>query len=325
MRGQEIMINRDFSRTMRPRPRQKNHSRTAFPGRGDVLSRPSFAILIGAGVILLALARAGLAQETADYFRTRCTSCHTIGGGRLTGPDLKNVLQQATANGKDREWLIRFIQDPQAMIQSGDPYALKLQQETPGNAVMPSQPDMNRALAGSLLDLIEAESKLERSQFAGAPISLAPFTPEDAQLGRELFRGAQLLPNGGPPCISCHTVGGIDTLGGGRLGPDLTLVNERLGGPKGLSTWLLAPPTPTMQSIFKGEPLKPEEIHAIAAFLNQAAQQGTPADMSGPFTFFLLGLGGAVGGLVLFDGVWSKRFRAVRYPLVHGQREQGDE
>jgi len=271
------------------------------------------------------LVRMSVAQETADYFRTRCTSCHTIGGGRLTGPDLKNVIEQAAASGKDREWLIRFIQDPQGMIQSGDAYALKLQQETPGNAVMPSQPDMTRALAGSLLDLIEAESKLQRSQFAGSPISLAPFTAEDVQVGRELFRGSRPLANGGPPCISCHTVGRIGALGGGRLGPDLTLVNERLGGPKGLSTWLLAPPTPTMQSIFKTQALKPEEIHAVAAFLNQRAQEGIPADMSGPFTFFLLGLGGAIGGLVLVDGIWNKRFRAVRYPLVHGQREQGDE
>lgn len=274
---------------------------------------------------LLSLARDGLAQEMAEYFRTRCTSCHTIGGGRLTGPDLKNVIERAAANGKDREWLIRFMQDPPAMIQSGDAYALKLQRETPGNAIMPAQPDMTRQLAGSLLDLIEAESKLERSQFAGSPISLAPFTPEDAQIGRELFLGTQSLTGGGPPCVSCHTVGGVATLGGGRLGPDLTLVNERLGGPKGLSTWLLAPPTPTMQSVFKAQPLKPKEIHVLAAFLNQSAQQGAPADMSGPLGFFLLGLGGAVAGLVLLDGLWNKRFRGVRYPLVHGQRQEGDE
>jgi mono/diheme cytochrome c family protein len=273
---------------------------------------------------LLWLTRSSIAQETADYFRTRCTSCHTVGGGRLTGPDLKNVLQQAAANGKDREWLLRFIQDPQAMIQSGDSYALTLQHETPGNAVMPAQPDMTRALAGSLLDLIEAESKLERSQFAGSPISLVPFTPEDVPQGRALFRGTQPLANGGPPCISCHTIGGMGPLGGGRLGPDLTLVNERLGGPKGLSTWLLAPPTPTMQSIFKTTPLKPEEIHVIAALLNQSAEDGIPADMSGPLTFFLLGLGGAVAGLVLFDGVWNKRFRSVRFRLVHGPEERGD-
>ncbi|MCC6125294.1 MAG: c-type cytochrome [Pirellulales bacterium] len=274
---------------------------------------------------LFSLARNGFSQEIAEYFRTRCTSCHTIGGGRLTGPDLKNVMQRAAANGKDREWLIRFMQDPQAAIQSGDAYALKLQRETPGNAVMPTQPDMTRQLAGSLLDLIEAETKLERSQFAGSPISLAPFTPEDVQLGRELFRGSQSLAGGAPPCISCHAVQGLAALGGGRLGPDLTLVNERLGGPKGVSTWLLAPPMPTMQSVFKTKPLKPEEIHALAAFLDHSALQGAPADMSGPLGFFLLGLGGAVAGLVLVDGFWSKRFRSVRYPLVHGQQQEGDE
>ncbi len=285
-------------------------------------------------LVSLSLVRTAIAQETADYFRKRCTSCHTIGGGPRTGPDLKNVVERAAANGKDREWLIRFILDPQAMVQSGDSYALKLQREAPGNAVMPGQPDMTRELAGSLLDLIvtESESDLiaaepesERSQFAGSSMSLAPFTSKDVQLGRELFRGVRPLAEGGSPCISCHTVGGIGLLGGGRLGPDLTLVNERLGGPRGLSTWLSAPPTPTMQSIFKVQPLKSEEIHSIAAFLNQSGQEVVPADMRGPLTFFLLGLGGAIGGLVLFDGIWSKRFRAVRYPLVHGQREQGDE
>ena len=132
---------------------------------------------------VLSLADRGLAQEAVEYFHTRCTSCHTIGGGRLTGPDLKDVVQRANAAGKDREWLIRFMLDPPAMIQSGDPYALKLQSETPGHAVMPTQPDMIRPLAISLLDLIEAESKLERSQFAGSAISLAPFTPDDVQLG----------------------------------------------------------------------------------------------------------------------------------------------
>jgi mono/diheme cytochrome c family protein len=166
---------------------------------------------------------------------------------------------------------------------------------------------------------------LERSQFAGSSISLAPFTPADVQLGRELFLGTQRLAGGRPPCVSCHTVGELTALGGGRLGPDLTLVNERLGGPKGLSTWLLAPPTPTMQSVFQAWPLKPEEIHALAALLNEKAQQGVPADMSGPLTFFLLGLGGAVAVLVLFDGLWHRRFRGVRYTLVHGQRQEGDE
>ena len=61
------------------------------------------------------------AQETADYFRQNCASCHTIGGGRLTGPDLKNVWER-----QDEEWLRSFILNPQAKLDSGDAYALQL-------------------------------------------------------------------------------------------------------------------------------------------------------------------------------------------------------
>jgi len=85
------------------------------------------------------------AQDVADFFRQNCTSCHTIGGGRLTGPDLKGVLTR-----KDREWLVRFVQNPQAMMDQGDPYALQLRQAA-RDVVMPTINGMNRARAESLL------------------------------------------------------------------------------------------------------------------------------------------------------------------------------
>src|SRR6266545_4951688 len=67
----------------------------------------------------LLLAAGGVSgREAADFFRQNCVSCHTIGGGRLTGPDLKNITQR-----KEREWLIEFLQSPQAMMDKGDPYA----------------------------------------------------------------------------------------------------------------------------------------------------------------------------------------------------------
>ncbi len=34
------------------------------------------------------------AQQPADYFRQNCMSCHTIGGGQLTGPELKGVTER---------------------------------------------------------------------------------------------------------------------------------------------------------------------------------------------------------------------------------------
>ena len=87
--------------------------------------------LVAAAVCGVAAPAPGLslAQETAAYFKANCASCHTIGGGRLTGPDLKDVVKRAGEAGKDRDWLITYIQDPQRMINSGDPYATRLLQE----------------------------------------------------------------------------------------------------------------------------------------------------------------------------------------------------
>lgn len=252
------------------------------------------------------------AQTSAEFFRQNCASCHTIGGGRLTGPDLKNVTER-----RDHAWLTRYLPDPKAMIDAGDPTAVGLLQEARG-VVMPTFPSMTPARVQELLEFITAESKLAHSQFAGSPVSDRPFTSQDVASGRAIFVGAQRLKGGGPPCVSCHATGGLGPLGGGRLGPDLTLVMERLQGRKGLSAWLGAPATSTMQSVFQNAALQPDEILSVVAFLDDAARTERPADSVGQLNFFLLGLGAAVFGLVLADAVWKKRFRAVRWPLVHG-------
>ncbi len=253
------------------------------------------------------------AQEAAEFFRQNCISCHTIGGGRLTGPDLKDVTQR-----QKRDWLVRFIMDPRAMIDSGDAYALQLKREA-RDVVMANVAGMTKQRAEALLDLIEVESKLPKSQFAGFAISMEPFTVDDVARGQALFTGQRALEEGGPACISCHSVRGTGLLGGGRLGPDLSLVYERLEGRKNLSAWLFAPATATMQPLFRGRSLKPEEIHALVAYFESSAKQGGVADWSGNLAFLLLGMGGAAGGLAAMDAVWRGRFRAVRRPLVETQ------
>lgn len=255
------------------------------------------------------------AQEAADFFRQNCISCHTIGGGQLAGPDLKDVEQR-----KDPKWLADFLIDPPAMIAKGDPYALKLQLASRG-MVMPKIAGMNRARAESLLNLIHEESEKPVSQFKGVQTGDKPFTPEDIAKGRALFQGTQELVNGGPTCVSCHSVSGATGLGGGRLGPDLTKVYERLGGRKNLAAWLLAPATNTMQPVFKANPLTPEEILSLVAFFETSSKDGTQADSVGLLYFFLLALGGTVLGLVFFDTAWKHRLRSVRWALVHPKRE----
>ena len=250
-------------------------------------------------------------QDAAAFFKQNCTSCHTIGGGRLTGPDLKDV-----ATRKDGQWLVQFLQNPKAMIDSGDPYALKLQTEARG-VVMPNIAGMNPQQARALLDMIEAESKLPRSQFAGLQISDRPLTGQDVAKGKLIFLGEQPLSAGGAACISCHTVRGLTLLGGGRLGPDLTRVYERLQGRRGLSSWLSAPASPTMAPVFKTHAMQPQEILSLVALFEDSARKGGEADTTPVLNFFLLGVGGMVLGLVTLDQVWKKRFRGMRWSLVH--------
>lgn len=272
--------------------------------------------LLYSWLLLLCISCVARAQETADYFRQNCASCHTIGGGRLTGPDLKN----ATAR-KDREWLVKFIIDPKAVIESGDAYAAELLRDARG-AVMPTLVGISRTRAEALVDLIAAESKLEKSQFVGLQLSERAFTQNDIDQGRRLFTGEAALVAGGPSCISCHTVHGIGGLGGGSLAPDLTAVFERYEGRKTLGAWLSSPATPTMQSVFKKQPLDPEEVLALTAFF-QSTLQRTPENAStARLNFVLIGLGGALLSLSIFDVVWRRRFRAVRRPLVESSKAE---
>lgn len=264
------------------------------------------------------LAAAGLlpalaaGQEAADFFRQNCVSCHTIGGGRLTGPDLKNVTQR-----KDRAWLALFLMNPKGVIDSGDAYAHQLFQQARG-VVMPTIQGMNRSRAEALLDLIEAESKLEKSQFAGLQITDRPFTAQEIEQGRRVFLGTKKVASGAPACISCHTIRDLGGLGGGRLGPDLTRVFERLEGRKTLASWLLAPATATMGPIFKKHPLDSDEILAMVALFEDSAKRGGQDDSVALLNFFFLSLGGTVIALVACDAIWRRRFRAVRRPLVRG-------
>ncbi len=263
-------------------------------------------------------------QETAAYFKANCASCHTIGGGRLTGPDLQGVIERAQEAGKDHDWLVTYIQDPQRMINSGDAYAAKLLQEARG-VVMPKIVGLDAEKAGFLLELIDAESKLEESQFKGAAVSNEPFTAKDVERGLAIFTGREQLKGGSAMCMSCHRMPGVGALGGGGLGPDLTRVYEEgkytTGGRATLSAWLMAPATPTMQALLKDKPLEADEVHAIVALMHNRASKSQPEPVGGSMvSFAIFGLLGTAFTLFLFDFLWKTRLRSVRHAMVEDSR-----
>ena len=270
--------------------------------------------IVGIAIIVAVWAGRAAGDPAAAYFRQNCMSCHTIGGGRLVGPDLKGVESR-----KDRAWLVQFIANPKQYLDGGDAYAAKLKEEARG-AVMPNISGIDPTIAGALLDLIAAERKQPKSQFSGLNIGDQPFTPKDIALGSAIFHGQRRLTNGGPSCLACHSVNGLTSLGGGKLGPDLTKVYERMQGRKNLAAWLQAPATQTMRPLFVNSSLTNEEIVGLVAFLESEAKQPPQAQQTSTLPFFFLGLGGAVLGFIGADTIWRKRFRGVRKPMVHPER-----
>ncbi|MDH5642734.1 MAG: cytochrome c [Gemmatimonadota bacterium] len=65
-----------------------------------------------------------LAARGEGLFLTRgCAGCHTIGGGRLTGPDLEGVTSR-----REFPWFIAMVTNPDSMLRD-DPIARELFQE----------------------------------------------------------------------------------------------------------------------------------------------------------------------------------------------------
>ena len=278
-------------------------------------------LALAATALLVFFAAAAFAQdvseETVDYFNSNCASCHTVGGGPLAGPDLKGATDR-----KDIEWVARFIQDPKAVIDSGDAYAQKLLRESRG-VYMPTLPGLSMERATKLAELIKVESAKEKSRFAGTQVSDRPLTAADVERGRRLYDGRDSFENGGPACIACHDVAGIAAFGGGRLGPDLTDVYSRLEGRKALAAWMSAPPAATMQPIYADHELSGDEILSLVAYLKSTAETGQSTAGHGPLAFLIAGVVGLVLILVLFDVVWRRRFRGVRRALVKAHSGKG--
>lgn len=268
----------------------------------------------GVGLILLA-AMAALQGRAAALdpqdFAQNCANCHTIGGGRLTGPDLKDVSKR-----RSKDWILKFVADPKKMLEGGDPTVVELYKSY-NNVLMPTVAGMTAARAEQLLALIDEESRLDKSRFAGSQLINRPLLPSDVADGKALFLGRKALKNGGPSCVSCHSVGGMGGLGGGFLGPDLTGAFARLGGEKALAAWLVSPVSPTMKPVYAARAMDPQDILPLVAFLKDAAQRGRPADSIARLAFLIIGLLGAAAMFVVFDSIWGGRLRSVRRSLVN--------
>lgn len=212
------------------------------------------------------------AQDGAAVFKQTCSACHTIGGGKLVGPDLKGVNTK-----RSEDWIINFVKNAQAFGEKdADAKAIIAEFGYP----MPSQ-NVTDANIKAVIKYIAENSPAEVAQTTevAAAVVETPADPaldpanasqEDILAGLMLFSGEKRFENSGPSCISCHNVQHKDLIAGGLLAKDLTKVYERLGS-AGINGMLSAPPFPAMAASFKDNPLTEKEIFQLSAFFNDVA------------------------------------------------------
>ncbi len=274
---------------------------------------PKAMVMMIAAVFLLAMPLAVVAAAPPKQgdgeatFQQKCAACHTVGGGKLVGPDLKGVTTE-----RDVDWLTRWISAPDKMLADGDPIATGLLQEF-NNVPMPNL-GLTEAEVAALIDYLTEQSGGDTAAPVAAPtVAPTPLPAGNPEAGGRLFVGEVRLTNGGPPCISCHSVDTIRGFGGGTLGPNLTHVYNRYGE-SGLAAALKGLPFPTMQGVFSKKPLTDREaadLRALFANVNRAVQQ--PVKFS---IFIGLGILGAIVFFGISQLVWMKRLNGVRKPLI---------
>jgi len=270
------------------------------------LSVVALATIAGIWAALPAVANAAETDAAAgeQLFQQKCTPCHTVGKGDLVGPDLKGVTAK-----RPREWLEQWIAAPDAMLAKKDPVATSLLHQY-RDVPMP-----NPGLKTSEVTAILAYLETADSAGAAEPATSAPAVQGNPETGKDLFTGVVRFQNGGPPCMACHSAGGIGALGGGQLGADLTTLVARFGGAAAVDAFVAGMPTPTMKAVWSKFPLTTEERASVVAFLAQAGVSQRPAEA----IWQLAGL--AALGVVILLAVaalnWRNRLRfGVRRPMV---------
>lgn len=215
------------------------------------------------GLLILSMAHA---DEGQDLYNKSCVACHTIGKGRLVGPDLINISEQ-----RSQEWLVAFIKSSQTLIKSGDPEAVAIFEEY-NQMPMPDN-DFTDAQTLAVIEYIKRTSAgTEASgQTADAKDLLSEATAENVSSGALLFTGEKRLTNGGSACNSCHNVQDAQTFSNGTLAKDLTTSWEIMGS-AGVAAIIKSPPFPLMTVAYQNHPVTEQEVLDLTAYLKSVSE-----------------------------------------------------
>lgn len=222
-------------------------------------------------------------DRAAQLFMMKCAGCHTIGGGPLSGPDLKPV----------QTW-------PRQNVEP----AIKRMEKNVG----PISAD-EMTLLIDLMQVPDAAGRVAEERKRIALIEMAKLEPANGDIGEALFFGRKPLVNRGLSCAACHAVRGR----GGNLASDLTGSFVKLGEAP-LSSAIEGVTFPLMKAAYADNAItKQEAIHLVKYLERAGAETGPPARVPPLHAI------GSVGALLAFAGIaqhFRRRNRGVRAMLV---------
>jgi mono/diheme cytochrome c family protein len=260
-------------------------------------------ILLILGIFLITIGRA---DEGEQLFKTTCAACHTIGGGRLVGPDLLGITEK-----KSQKWLIPFIKSSTSVIKSGDADANAIFKEY--NYLLMPDVTYSATQIASIINYISNSGEIATGQDNVVVVDiLAGASAKNIQAGIELFAGSRRLANGGASCTSCHKVRDERIFSSGLLAKDLSQSYDLIGS-AGLSGIILNPPFPVMAEAYKNHPLTGEEVINLTAYLKSVSEQRIyqrPTDFNAAFAFF-----GMMAFIMIYVMTIILYFKRKKFPV----------
>ncbi len=283
--------------------------------------KSTIAIFAIALIFLVSIVKA---QDGEQLFQ-QCKACHTIGQGKLLGPDLLDV-----SKNRDAVWLKNFIKSSQTLVKIGDADAVALFEEY--NKLPMLDYNLPDADIDAIIKYIDSFSTSDSGDGAtsSAADSLAAVknaeylasidTDENEAKGKALFQGNRKFTNGGASCISCHHVNYPEAIQGGLLAMDLTNTFSRIGGLAGIKGIIDFPPYPAMKDAYQHAALTEEESVQLQVFLMHADKNDYVSETS-ISDLIKQGIFGMVILLAVISLVWFKRKkRSVNYEIIKRQR-----
>ncbi|MGB5035606.1 MAG: hypothetical protein WBQ66_03310 [Blastocatellia bacterium] len=225
-------------------------------------------------------------DPAAKLFLQKCAGCHTIGKGKLTGPDLNEA---STWQAPDLDKGIKAMEVKVGPLANEDIVLLR-----------------------DFLKSADVRDRLAAEQERAAKATAASFDPPSPIIGEALFTGRTQLSGGGMACIACHSVSG----NGGNLALPLDGVHAKLGETP-LQSAIEKTSFKVMTAAYRNHPVTKQEAIHLTAYLGSLQPTAPVATTRVP-------IAGAIGAAVLFVALglaYGGRRTSVRQQLLRRRRD----